>query len=245
MLPGYSDTMTDKSEPLPSEHTHPVRRLDTPEAREYAEWCLLVLDFERCLRLAQLWKDIDKDRDKDGDRDVATSLFRDAVVSFKACFDKNNTVSLDPSTLYQPHEGGVEYYQWLSTVRDTWVAHRHGASRQAYAAILVDQSSGDFIGIGHAAMTYSRPVLQGAEDFIRFISIALADARARRDRAMAVAESQAKSLTPEQRLRLPVAKMKAAAGGELRLGRRKFSNILRPAELEQRNRLQRMHDDEE
>ena len=72
--------MNDQSETPSSAPEHPIRRLDTPEAREYAEWCLLVLDLERCLRVTRLWKDLDKDRDTE----VAASLFRDAVVSFMA-----------------------------------------------------------------------------------------------------------------------------------------------------------------
>ena len=39
--------MNDQSETPSSAPEHPIRRLDTPEAREYAEWCLLVLDLER------------------------------------------------------------------------------------------------------------------------------------------------------------------------------------------------------
>lgn len=215
--------MTDKAEMPASKHEHVVRRLDTLEAREYAEWCLLVLDLKRCLRVARLWKDIDKD----GDTEVAVSLFRDAVVSFIACFDKNNAVSLDPQALYGRYGGGVEYFRWLCTIRDTWIAHRYGASRQTSAAIIVDQKSGGFLGVGNMLMAYSRPVLEAADDFILFVSIALIQAKAKRSDAQAVVASQARSLTPHQRLRLPIANAKAPTGGALRVGRRKFASITR------------------
>ena len=215
--------VTVKSEAPSLDQGHPVRRLDTPEAREYAEWCLLVLDLERCLRVARLWKE----KDEAGDVDVAVSLFRDAAVSLISCFEKTNTVSLDAQALYGRYDGGVEYYQWLSTIRDTWVAHRHGTSRQTSAAIVVDENSGDFLGVGNMLMTYSRPVLAGADDFILFVSIATAEAKARQGEAQLVVERQAKSLTPSQRLRLPIANAKAATGGALRIGRRKFANATR------------------
>lgn len=200
-----------------------MRRIDTPESREYAEWCLLVLDLERCLHVARLWKQ----QEEDGDVEVAVSLFRDAVVSLISCFDKTNAVSLDAQALYGRYEGGLEYFQWLTTIRDTWVAHRYGTSRQTSAAIVVDENSGDFLGVGNMLMTYSRPVLAGADDFILFVSIAAAEAKTRQSEAQKVVERQAKSLTPSQRLQLPIANAKAATGGELRIGRRKFANITR------------------
>lgn len=215
--------VTVKSEVPSLDQGRPVRRLDTPEAREYAEWCLLVQDLERCLRVARLWKE----KDEAGDVDVAVSLFRDAVVSLISCFEKPNTVSLDAQALYGRYDGGVEYYQWLSTIRDTWVAHRHGTSRQTSAAIVVDENSGDFLGAGNMLMTYSRPVLAGTDDFIMFVSIATAEAKARQGEAQLVVERQAKSLTPSQRLRLPIANVKSATGGALRIGRRKFANATR------------------
>ena len=215
--------MTTQSETRPFEDVHPLRRLETSEAREYAEWCLLVHDLERCLHVANLWKDIDKD----GDREVAISLFRDAVISFVACFDKNNTIRLDPQSLYSPWEGGNQYFRWLSALRDSWIAHRYGASRQTSAAIVVDKNSGDFLGIGNLMMTYTRPVFEGTDDFILFISIALNHAKAKRNGAKEAFEAQAKSLTSTQRLRLPIANTKAATDGELRLGRKKFANVTR------------------
>ena len=223
--------MNDQSETPSSAPEHPIRRLDTPEAREYAEWCLLVLDLERCLRVTRLWKDLDKDRDTE----VAASLFRDAVVSFMACFDKSNAISLDPEALYRPYEGGVQYFQWLSAIRDTWIAHRHGASRQTSAAIVVDQNSGDYLGLGSLLMAYSRPVLEGADNLIKFVSVALTEAKARRSEAQAVVELQARSLTPNQRLRLPIANAKAPTGGALRLGRKKFANTTRLTAKQLRN----------
>ena len=214
--------MTERSKAPSLDKGHPVRRLDTPESRVYAEWCLLVLDLERCLRVARLWK-----QQEDGDVELAVSLFRDAVVSLISCFDKTNAVSLDSQALYGRYEGGLEYFQWLTTIRDTWVAHRHGTSRQTSAAIVVDENSGDFLGVGNMLMTYSGPVLAGADDFILFVSIATAEAKTRQSEAQKVVERQAKSLTPSQRLQLPIANVKAATGGALRVGRRKFANITR------------------
>ncbi len=218
-----SDSTDDSPANAQQQTDHIVRRLDTPEARRYAEWCLLELDLNRCLHIARLWKQVDSD----GDKEIAVSLFRDAVVSFIACFDKTNPVTLDAQILYRDYQGGMEYFRWLSSIRDTWIAHRHGASRQASAAIIVDDNTGDYLGLGRMLMAYSRPVLAGADDFIAFVSIALRHAASEKTDAMPAVESQAKSLRPSERLRLPVASAKAPTGAALRIGRKKFANTTR------------------
>ena len=215
--------MTDNPDPAARSNGHVVRRLDTPEAREYAEWCLLELDLQRCLRVARLWKQVDTE----GDKDIAASLFRDAVVSFIACFDKNLPVTLDATALYDKHEGGLDYFRWLSAIRDTWIAHRHGASRQTSAAIVVNENTGEYMGLGQVLMAYSRPVLAGADDFILFVSIALRNATARKCALAPAVETQTKSMHPSARLRLPVANAQAPTGGALRVGRKKFANTSR------------------
>ncbi len=119
---------TGQSQSPSPEQRHFYRRIDTPEARQYAEWCLLAADLERCHRIVSLWKD----KGEAGDKDVAISLYRDAIVSFISCFRDNETnrVSLDETALYAQMKGGLEYFRGLETLRDTWVAHRHGPSRQ-------------------------------------------------------------------------------------------------------------------
>ena len=148
-------------------------------------------------------------------------------MSFIACFDKNLPVTLDAAVLYDKYEGGLEYFRWLSAIRDTWIAHRHGASRQMSAAVVVDDSTGKFLGLGQMMMAYSRPVLAGADDFILFVSIALRCATARKYASAPAVETQAKSMHPSKRLRLPVANVRAPTGATLRVGRKKFANTSR------------------
>ena len=69
------------------------RSLNTPGARVYSEWVLLVKDLEYALRRAQLWRDLTKSAAGDGGAlEVSMSLFRDAVVSLVACFDDTSVV---------------------------------------------------------------------------------------------------------------------------------------------------------
>ena len=77
-----------------------ARTLNTPEARRYCEWSLLVNDLKYALRRAKMWRDmVPSDAGDVGDIEISVSLFRDAVVSLVACFDDTSPVYLVPGVL--------------------------------------------------------------------------------------------------------------------------------------------------
>ena len=207
------------------------RSLDTPIGRLYAEWKLLLFDLERCLEVAELWRTQFHDGELKFDKVISASLFRDAVVRFTACFDAAASVRLDADDLYgPPHtEGGVEYFKWLSSLRDTWIAHRHGASRQAHTVVAVDEDTGDVLGIGvHiSAMASYEPGED--EGFIALIRLAISYAEKRANELRRVVSNEIASMHGTQRMRLPIAAAKVPNGRTLHMGRRKYGNINRYA----------------
>lgn len=65
-----------------------ARSLNTPDARRYTEWVLLVKDVEYALHRAVLWRDMAQSDTEDAGRmEIRMSLLRDAVVSLVSCFD--------------------------------------------------------------------------------------------------------------------------------------------------------------
>ena len=77
-----------------------ARTLNTPEARRYCEWSLLVNDLKYALRRAEMWRDmVPSDAGDVGDIEISVSLFRDAVVSLVACFDDTSPVYLVPASV--------------------------------------------------------------------------------------------------------------------------------------------------
>ncbi len=214
---------TRESQLPPSRQRNFYRHINTLEGRQYAEWCLLAADLESCRQIVYLWEN----RVEAGDKKVAVSLFRDAVVTFISCFrdEEKNLVSLDETALYTPVKGGLESFMCLKTLRDTWVAHRHGVSRQTMATALVDESNGAFRGISCLLMTYGHPVLEKGDEFIKLIDIAAAKVESKENAARIIVEKQVRKWSPSKRIRLPVAAPKVPADSELRMGRNKFSNI--------------------
>ena len=66
------------------------RALKTANGIQHAEWVLLVSDLQRCLELVGHWRQLlSLDERTPRDTRLAESLFRDAVVSFVSCFDKD------------------------------------------------------------------------------------------------------------------------------------------------------------
>ncbi len=216
-----------ESNHIKAEHSHVIRTMETSEAQTFAEWYLLVDDLQYCLQVAKLWKDKVAEQPESGKNDSSASLFRDAVISFMACFDPAAPVRLDPQKIYQNIPGGIDYYKWLLALRDTWIAHRHGTSRQAVTTILVDESTGNFLGIGCMVQSYSSPVPDSADDFIRFIQIATSHAELKKNALESSVKDQAKSMKPSERLQLPVATTKIPDAQALRMGRKKFQRINR------------------
>ena len=206
-----------------------ARLLDTPNGRLYAEWSLLLTDLKECLKIAELWKSISQARESESDLVVAASLFRDAVVRFMACFDKGMPVRLDANKLYAPPhtEGGEEFVRWLSSLRDTWIAHRHGVSRQSHATVTVDEATGELIGVGVLIMSLVSYDYEKASGFIRLIQMAISHAEKRERELLEKISNEVKTMYPAQLLRLPIAKAKVPDSQTLRLGRVKYSRVNR------------------
>ena len=201
--------------------------METREAITFGEWCLLVNDLQHSLQAAKLWKEASNEKNKNVNNDTLSSCFRDAVISFIACFDTAAPVRLSPDEIYHELSGGMEYYRWLSTLRNTWIAHRHGTSRQAVAGIVVDETTGDYLGIGHLIQSYQCPKRESADDLIKFISMAIIHAESKKKEMELKVVEQAKSMKPSQRLRLSVATTKVPNSKTLHIGRKKFRNINR------------------
>ena len=203
-----------------------ARTLNTPEARRYCEWSLLVNDLEYALRRAKMWRDmVPSDAGDVGDFEISVSLFRDAVVSLVACFDDTSPVYLVPASVYGENPGGAEYFQWLKNLRHTWIGHRGGPQQQCVVAIVLDESTGELRGLGCLWHAYLGPKAKDGDDLVRMMEIALAHARQELKKCYSVVADYVKRMKNRERLKLPVANTTVPGHGEIHMGRRKFHNI--------------------
>ena len=202
------------------------RTLDTSEARQYAEWELLVYDLKYALRRAELWKaKMDRRAEAGEDIELATSLFRDAVISVVACFDETLPVHIDPNAVYSAVPGGIEYVRWLRDLRNTWVAHRSGPNRHCVTALWIEDESGEYRGIGCLQRQYMGPRPSAANDLLRVINVAIEHAKREALERRDVLGKKIGEMKPRDRLRLPRASTTIPGSKETHMGRRKFQNI--------------------
>ena len=212
-----------------------ARTLNSHAARLYSEWTLLVQDLEYALKRAHLWKKlVTAESEGDTGAQVSVSVFRDAVISFVSCFDRQQPAYLDPAVVFGQLDGATEYYAWLEDMRNTWVAHRSGPYRQCVAAIVIDEETGNFHGLGHLAHLYIGPKPDAADDLIKVMETALNFSRGEQKRHENNLRNEVAKMNPLKRISLPLARTVIPGSPDIRMGRRKFQNIKRTAERKSR-----------
>ena len=213
-----------------------ARSLTTTEARTYSEWVLLVGDLKYALKRAEIWENIAGAKSGNGcDAEVCVSLFRDAVISFVSCFDKQLPVHLDALNVYSQVPGGLDYFNWLTNLRNTWIAHRFGPYRQCEVAIFIDINTGNIQGIGNFSQLYYGPKAEAGGDLIRMIKIALEHAGNHEKNHEDTIKVYVEGLKKSERLKLSVARTIVPASDEVNLGRKKFRNIKRQSRRSRRS----------
>ena len=199
------------------------RALETRQGREYAEWVLLVADLQFSLERVQMWEGMaSSDSTDPQNQKAAVSVLRDGVVTFVSCFDPEAPMSLVPAVVYGEVAGGVEYFEWLKDVRNTWIAHRGGPHRQCVTVAIVDEQSGDLVGVGHLAHLYQGPKPDAAGDLIKVIKMALSHANGELRRRQISVRKELEAMGEEARRRLRRANTTIPGSSEIRLGRRRF-----------------------
>ena len=79
------------------------------------------------------------------------------------------------------------------------------SQRQCVVPIVIDESTGDFRGIGHLHQLWSGPKAEAGDDLVRMMEIALIHARRELKRCESVVKDYVGNMTSRERLRLPLA----------------------------------------
>ena len=206
-----------------------LRALKTANGIQHAEWVLLVSDLQRCLELVYLWRQLlSSDEKTPRDTRLAESLFRDAVVSFVSCFDKDKGhVYLDAQSLYGSMEGALAAFQWFYNVRNQSIAHRYGPHRLAHTMVIIDDDTGKLLGDGATVYAMYQPSTDGTDTLGTLIQVAIKHARSQVADLRVKCKAEMEAMHPSERRRLGVASYRVPDERSLRLGRRKYENINR------------------
>jgi hypothetical protein len=86
-----------------------LKRLDTPEAKELAEYYLLQHDMHTSIAAMRLWHEKYAEKDRQTEEGlIGQSLFRDAIVQIAGCFDPTAKIRLSAEKIYGHDPNGVK-----------------------------------------------------------------------------------------------------------------------------------------
>jgi len=151
-------------------------------------------------------------------------LIKDAILTFLTCYEKNGPVNLKLDEVFKDKEDFKTQFKFLKDLRDFWIAHRHGATRQSRYVIACDDDGRifqcGFTGFDISGFNGYAPILISMIKLsLDFISPSF---EAKKDELKDIILK----ITPAEALRLPVLeKMHMPSTDEIRMGRRKFRNV--------------------
>lgn len=219
----------------------PAKSLRSALARRYSEMSLLKIDLELSAKALRLWDD---HRQTEPSGDVAVlrlALFRDAVVQFIACFSPPGE-HLNAKEVFGALDGGMEYYNWLRSIRDTYAAHRFGPLRQTIAA-AIHSDVYEVIDIGALVMVYHGPSDEGAEDLHQFFEIACKAAREKQIELGAALLAESTKLSREQVEALQPAELTPVPNELIRMVRGSHSKPDRQRRARQKERRRKSREE--
>lgn len=133
---------------------------------------------------------------------IGLALFRDAIIQLFACFSPPGE-HLDAKQTFGGVDGGMTYFNWLRSIRDTYAAHRFGPLRQSVPAVVQDDDM-KVMGIGSFMMVYQGPG-EGHEDLRSFFAIACQAANAKIAELEQALLEEARNMDPLEIANLPIA----------------------------------------
>ncbi len=208
-------------------HERPLRQVDTPLAKELAEYILIQKDLQGAIAAMTLWHESYAEQPVDTpQRLIGTSLFRDSIVQFVACFDPSSSHPLSAEEIYGHDPKGVSSFQWFKDIRDSYAAHRFGAFRQCTTGVIQNPITGLVAGVGHIAAAYKGqnkadgPILTG------FMQTALNFVDTKVQHLTFSFQAEASALTKEQIETLPIAQVRPIIQEESRVSRESFRRAL-------------------
>lgn len=213
-----------------------ARDTKLPIARELAEMLLTQIDINNSLASLTLWSKLYNSSTSSEDEETKTilgSLFRDGITQFVACFDRDtNAFPLLVETVFPAVEGIATYFRWLRALRNSYAAHRHGAARQCAVGVAVDSVTGEFLGTSRLFASYRGPNQAGHADLLSLIGMAARYVAARVGVLAGQFEAEARALSPETLLNLPLSTVEPQAPTDMRKSRGEISARAAPSPSE-------------
>lgn len=215
--------MTIDATPYPEHH----KFLITPEADALAELYLIRGDLRQAQRTLSLYFEkyaYAEGIDQGDFATISSSLFRDGILLFCACFSTSDPNKLNPKSTFGHLEDWEAYCQRLLDIRDSFVAHNFGPARQHHIVVIALEADGELVPAGFVEvfMRFAGWIAAEGNQLLQYVEVALEHVAARIEDAEQPVYETVAAITADELAALPDAELTIPDNRDLRSSRAAF-----------------------
>lgn len=189
----------------------------------YRELLLIQEDLDLSLKAALLWCEEYEEPSSVAEQTVGNSLSIDALMRFVSCFRHSGNPGLDPDGVYASKDDGKrEYFDYLKSIRDTYIGHRFGPLRQAEPFIEIHHETGELMRIVGCPLMWKPSVEQIGVELVQMIQCAQEHVDVLIKNATQDLVKILQAMSPEERLALPDGRMRVPGPEDFRKPRKAY-----------------------
>lgn len=223
----------------PSHSDRLLKALTGQLVHDVEEMHIIKDDLDNCWRNLTLYYEqyFDVETNPEDSRFVIkTSLFRDAVTLFCACFSINpaERIKLVANEIYgHLDEGWKSYYQYIRDLRDSYAAHNFGPVRQCQVFAIMEWNDAKdrvrFVGTGHRIPRFAGLPKGEKDRLLAFIGLARDAIVARLNSAREELDAQLLKIGPDALFQYPdLEDPEYPKSNEVRIPRDRFLKSRKP-----------------
>ncbi len=155
---------------------------------------------------------------------ISSSLFRDGIILYCACFSTRDPNKLKPKTVYGHMEGWEGYCRKLLDIRDAFVAHNFGPQRQHNIVVIALEVGGQLLPAGYnqVFMRFVGWVADEGKQLLHYVEVAREHIKKSIEEAEKLVLDAVAALTAEELAALPDAELSMPNVADYRISRSKF-----------------------
>jgi hypothetical protein len=201
------------------------KHLDTPQARKLGEMYLHYADLEASYAALNLYFEKYAETEAESEEAlIGSSLFRDGIVLYCACFSVKDDNKLVPEAVYGHLSEWKKYYSAIHDTRDAFVGHNFGPQRQydVTAVLTGSRESLKVAAIGHTFVRFEGWRAEEKKVVLSFIDIAREHLKTEILALESIIMVETQKLSTDQLAALPDASYSIPRSEDFRLSRSRY-----------------------
>ena len=201
--------------------------LSTPEADRLAELYLLQADLNAAHKTLSLYFDkyaFSEEMSESEFSTISSSLFRDGIILYCACFSTKDPNKLNPETVYGHMNGWKKYCQKILDIRDAFVAHNFGPQRQHHIVVIALEIDGQLVpaGFTQVFMRFAGWIAKEGTQLLHYVDVAREHLKKRIEEAEQPILKMLEAISSDELAVLPDAELTIPEERDFRTSRANF-----------------------